>query len=310
MNASRIAVSLLVASIPIGVRAGILLGTYPYGYYLSEELNVDLPTTTEGGGGNYLFTNPNSNAEIFAPAASLLPVSYANSVTAFDPVSNGIYTVSSSAGVPVLNGDGPFLHAWALTSGASADPNVTNDGTAVANVTWVDNTITVVSSKLPPGTPVTLQVTNVLDGSMQLAGDITTTGSINQESQLVNQDDEVGCFANGVSNYFHNSFQINTRQLYDVCTSVGSSLTLLVGVSIDLNGAQDWSASGNMSDTAGVYIDSLTPGATITSASGFNYASPTTGVPEPSTSWLFGLGLIGISAWRLRFLSVQRCMNS
>ncbi len=65
------------------------------------------------------------------------------------------------------------------------------------------------------------------------------------------------------------------------------------------NGVGLGSAVVNASDTANTYITVLTPGASYTAASGFNYAPPAA-VPEPRSFWLLAGALltIGVGARR------------
>jgi hypothetical protein len=168
----------------------------------------------------------------------------------------------------------------------------------VANILWADNGLIVTSPTLPVGTPVILQVTNLFDGSMHLSG--PATGRVFEASQLLQQDAQFGCHDNSMSNLFTSSFQVNLRQTYDVCSAVGAHLSIEIDYESQIQGQDgSYSATADMLDTAGAYIDSLTPGVTISSTSGVNYATPSA-VPEPSTSWLCGLGLVGLAAWRLR----------
>jgi hypothetical protein len=116
LYAGQLAIAFLVASTASLGQINVF-GTEPYGYFVSEQITTNLPTTTTGGGGLFTFANPHPNDEIFAPDVALFPVSHGDSVTAIDPVSGGLFTVSGSAAVPLIQGVGQFLHASALTSG-------------------------------------------------------------------------------------------------------------------------------------------------------------------------------------------------
>jgi len=48
-------------------------------------------------------------------------------------------------------------------------------------------------------------------------------------------------------------------------------------------------ATANAANTAGFYIEALSPGASLTTASGATYAAP---VPEPTIGGLFGTGML------------------
>jgi len=50
-------------------------------------------------------------------------------------------------------------------------------------------------------------------------------------------------------------------------------------------------AAADFSDTGFVTIESLTPGASFTTASGTTYSAPSAVVPEPRTAWLVSTGL-------------------
>jgi hypothetical protein len=50
-------------------------------------------------------------------------------------------------------------------------------------------------------------------------------------------------------------------------------------------------ATANAANTAGFYIEVLSPGASLTTASGATYAAP---VPEPASAWMFGVGVMSL----------------
>ncbi|MFG6487803.1 PEP-CTERM sorting domain-containing protein [Roseateles sp. BYS78W] len=99
-------------------------------------------------------------------------------------------------------------------------------------------------------------------------------------------------------------------------TVYGGNFTLNVGASFQMRATLDVmsgvnafafqpaSSTANYGSTVHVYLDAVTPGANTMGVSGFNYA--TAPVPEPSSFWLWMLGLPGLAAWARRRLPDRR----
>jgi hypothetical protein len=79
-------------------------------------------------------------------------------------------------------------------------------------------------------------------------------------------------------------------------TLVGATLSLEEQLNIEASATTNGSGDVNAANTAFLNIQSLTPGAGLTSASGIDYSAVgvTSSVPESSTAVLLGIGLVGI----------------
>jgi len=86
-----------------------------------------------------------------------------------------------------------------------------------------------------------------------------------------------------------------------------------VGATVDIEGALTLNAAAyaggiqgggigtaSIDPSAGFYIDSETAGASYTTASGTNYETPASSVPEPSSLLLLAAGLLGLLALAAR----------
>ena len=271
----------------------------------TADIGTSLPTTTLGGGGVYAQSG-GTNGNLQQTTYSLPPMSHSDSVTAFDPVANGLFTDTASASVYLLSVDGPSLHAWIGSQGGTLDPNTVVNGTAYRQLFWVD---TLFVTGLPTGTPVLLQLTTSLDGSYVVSGNTAPlsqliwrpslnqalTGNVcGQPANYVTQYSDITVFTTT------SAPAINSVQTVDFCTTAGAPLTFEEQLGAQLLGVNTWFGEANLSNTANTYIDVLTPGAGLTSASGVDYSTPSP-VPEPSSFLLLSASLltVGFSArWR------------
>ena len=87
---------------------------------------------------------------------------------------------------------------------------------------------------------------------------------------------------------------------YTIHVLAGDPLSLAQTINGDARGSAMWYGDVNFGSTANTEITVLTPGATLTSASGVDYSPQAT--PEPTALILLstGLGVIGLTAWRKR----------
>jgi hypothetical protein len=269
----------------------------PYGVFVSTGLTESVPTTTLGGGGTQsLYANPSSAGPLpQAYYSAVAPVGVADSVTAFDPIANGLFDASSKSFLNDLSISNGEIHLWVTTSGATADSNVMNQvsGSAVANAEWFD-TLTV--SGPPAGTPVILEFTDEFDAVLQLSGNTANSSKLLQGVQLY----ELGVANNSCSSLSpadtvsFTSATIASTTTLDLCTYSGATIALSEYVETDLFGSGQWSASANASDTSAIYVKSLTPGAAVSSASGVSYVQDVAATPEPPTFVYLGTAALSL----------------
>ncbi len=152
-----------------------------------------------------------------------------------------------------------------------------------------DDILTVTSTTLEAGTPVNLLVALSVDTTTTCSGSgtVLTTAS----------------FSGGGAGLSFQSAACNTT-----FNKSGTALiSTAVGSSFEIEGELDLSAeavnlpgSASVDPSSGVFIDSETPGASYTTASGTNYETPTQSVPEPSLALLLASGLlalVGLAKW-------------
>lgn len=183
--------------------------------------------------------------------------------------------------------------------GGTLDPNEqgSTNGNAYVNVQWVD---TWSVGAAPAGSPVLLLVNPSFDAIYQnLLGDISPTTLI-YDFTLGSLSAVTPCSnglptAVGDSNvYSPVAGMIESSPAYAICVPSGSSLQLNEDLTAQVYGYGMWNATIDVIDTATTYVTVLTPGATLTSASGLTYASA---VPEASSVFLTAGGLIVLVAY-------------
>ena len=143
---------------------------------------------------------------------------------------------------------------------------------AAAGATWED-TVIATSVHLPVGTPVVVRPTITVTSTETSSGDATASLGWYLEE-----------FIAGVPVY------LVTHNVPGVPDSLGD-LRLLVGGPVDLQAEEFASAMSfggsvdeDSSHTARFFLDSTTPGVTLTGSTGHDYSTPATAVvPEPSS---------------------------
>lgn len=81
--------------------------------------------------------------------------------------------------------------------------------------------------------------------------------------------------------------------VFDIQATVGAGATAWAGRQSPGGAYVSWSeATANAADTAGFWIEVMTPGVTLSSASGHDYGNPP--VPEPASAVLMAAGLLAV----------------
>jgi hypothetical protein len=177
--------------------------------------------------------------------------------------------------------------------------------TSVGTVDQFFDTVTVLSSSLPAGTPVDLAVTPHLDGTAAVSD--TTVGLAGGELFIAWTGSTGATCGVSVGNGalfgggLDGSGRCGTFPI-TIHTSVGSSLVLnsSIDVRVQLDPSAAVPAVNGTANFIGTAFVILTPpsGVTLSSAAGTDYSTPPVTTPEPSTWLLLGSGLAGLAAWR------------
>lgn len=214
---------------------------------------------------------------------SMTPFSCGGTYEAMDPqsLSNALYRETANGSITSIWVNKGMTYVSLSDSGGAAFPYFVVGGVAQAYAVWTD-TLTVTGP--PAGTPVTLRVTDYKFGSLQLSGGTQGSNSgINEQVYLSPATEGAPCAAAQFQNDFTTSSPINSKQYTDLCTTSGETLTLTKLLQVEIAGeGSSWTTEANLNDT--VYIDPITPGASLTTASTADYSTPGATVPASSTS--------------------------
>ncbi len=307
-------VVLFTAIVPLSAST-IVLPTYD-SLTMSSDITIDDPI--DGVFTNHVSVPPNSSAP------NSLPVNlggYQNQPIVFTDTGAPVLAfIKDSATVfaGAIDSSGQ-LHGAAIASAESDGPANTlgpifNTGAeARFNALWID-TLLIVSSTLPQGTPVDLELTNSTFSVVSAgAAGPGTPQDANVLSLMVLSGTRSGDPAGTQAQIFNDSLNpVNNLQIVkrDITGYVGETLQLSEELVLVATASSSFlntgvhSSTADASDTAAAFVDVLTPGATYVTASGINYSSPVA-TPEPATS-LFVLMGIGCIVLRKQFRFILR----
>jgi hypothetical protein len=202
--------------------------------------------------------------------------------------------VLTNPGISIATGTGSASASGSVQFGSiSGNASVTGNSGATPNAgaasfegIWED-TLTVTSTTLAPDTTVDLLFTMTYNFSTVCSG---PNASPSEEAEF-----EAGSQNVTASNTTCNPTSQGTQTL-NLVTFVGGTTDILGDLTLEPVAGEGSSVQED--PPVNFYIDSETPGASYTTASGTDYFTPISPTPEPSTFGLFGIGLLGLIALR------------
>lgn len=192
-----------------------------------------------------------------------------------------------------------------VTGSASASASPTDEpssGSSQFIGEWND-TLTVTSATLSQGTPVNLEFTLTVSGSV----------TCSPATVLSNSGQVSGQFEFGLNVISAADTTCGTT----IAQTQMSTYATTVGAVIDISGTGQWDATANAPvgspgssvqadpPAAQFFVDLETPGASYTTASGVTYFS-SVATPEPSGFLLLGTGFLGFAMTRMRKYIVRK----
>jgi hypothetical protein len=313
---SRLLVSLAVLVLVILVIPSISradgFGVYAYGQTITAVPGVIVVDGVQvlSGAGNFV-------DQSFFTGSVLPQAFYSNSLTGNGQQitylnQNALYTATATATVFSISFSDGLLRGSIQASVGDLDPSTGVNATADAYLLWQD-TLTVISDSskppLPYGTPVAIHPTSSLKG--------TFTASGNGDASLLSQTNFNGNFTGATSSdtgFFQNLYEasanqappiaINNKQEQALNTFVGAQIGLEEQLFLSAsNLGPEFAANLDVANTAFLNIQDLTPGTSLVSASGINYATvgeTTASVPEPSSVCLLFVGMLWLGIFSRR----------
>ena len=177
---------------------------------------------------------------------------------------------------------------------SAVDPAGLGGATAVFTGEWID-TLTVTGAGLPTGAPVSLLFTLNIDTTSTCTG--TATSASVSISSLLHVGPSLTPFSLGSTAC---NTAIAESQQFVYATTVGATVVFFDNVELKASAGFGGEGSASIDPSSGVFIDSGTPGVGYTTASGTNYETPMSSVPEPSSFMLLGTGLLSMTGMALR----------
>lgn len=208
-------------------------------------------------------------------------------------------TVSSSAFLPNIGkSNGSITGSMGTLKVYSFTNNQTSSFAQTYNNISAVDYLTVTAPGLAFGTPVSLLVTLDITGTHSIPATLVDGGYVAQAGAYF-----IPCNSNYSSCVFHqyDSLTDPLNPLLGVLsTTVGQKLEVIYGLNANTY-VDAFSAikPAEVDYTARYFIDSLTDGIVLTSASGYDYSSPKspTSIPEPSAILsLLTLGVVGVTS--------------
>lgn len=234
-----------------------------------------------------LYYSQNYTTNTFLPVAYFAGPSLGSSGSiTYNNGHNVIYTASGSYVVGPWVFSNGYERVLTGTQAVNLDPQGSADGNAQVFMYWTDQ---IIVGGLPAGTPVVVQMTNVLDSGILAFGSfLPQYNFIRQTAGLSDGHHSISIQLLNPSSKPHLHLQSSNT----ITTAAGRTLTftLQLLVSNDSEGVSE--VTMDALDTAFANIQPLTTGAILTSASGIDY-STLSETPEPSSILLLGAGIAG-----------------